>query len=302
MNMKKNSFLFKIGFGLVGIFIILFVISFGSLRLVTGHWFGFPSIVHVIVSLTRSVNDTQTITSYSKGNYTNIIFLHHSVGRNLIDQGGVRERFTQAGYSFWDHDYNDPGLRGPDGQFIGFSFNVPDDNTFPDGLANIFNQRVYQQPVNTLSGLMQYEVIIFKSCFPTSSITTDEQLEQDKNWYLEMRNVMDQHRDKIFIVVTQPPLNPAETTSEVAARARLLASLLKSDEFLKGHPNVFTFDLFGYLAEDNQISQDYNMLRKGYQDGTDSHPNRLANVTIGPLFVDFTINSTQNFRNNSVSH
>jgi hypothetical protein len=299
---KKYSYLFKIGFGLVGILIILFVLSFGSLRLITGHWFGLRSIVPVIVSLARSVNDSQIITSYSKGNYTNIIFLHHSVGRNLIDQGGVRERFTQAGYSFWDHDYNDPGLRGPDGQFSGFSFNVPDDNTFPDGLANIFNQRVFQQPVNTISGLLQYEVIIFKSCFPTSNISTDDQLEQDKNWYLEMRNGMDQYRDKIFIVVSQPPLNPAETTPEAADRARLLANWLKSREFLGGHPNIFTFDLFGYLAENNQVSQDYNMLRKAYQEGIDSHPNLLANETIGPIFGDFTISSIQSYRNGNVSH
>jgi hypothetical protein len=62
-----------------------------------------------------------------------------------------------------------------------------------------------------------------------------------------------------------------------------------------------TFDLFGNLAESDPASLDYNMLRKDYRDGSDSHPNRIANETIGPLFADFVIQAIQNYRATSAS-
>lgn len=233
----------------------------------------------------------------SNGDFTNVVFLHHSVGSNLIRQGGVRERFAEAGYQFWDHGYNAEGLTRPDGTSAGYHYHIPNDNTDPDGFAHIFSQRLYSWPLNAFSGLMQHEVIIFKSCFPVSQITSDAQLEQYKAYYLQMREVMDQHPDHIFIVVTPPPLNPAVTDAEAATRARAFAEWLRSDEFLVGHPNVFTFDFFGLLAEENPASPDYSMLRKGYRrEGSDSHPNKIANETTGPLFVDFVIEAIQSYR------
>ena len=148
--------------------------------------------------------------------------------------------------------------------------------------------------MNTFSGLLQHEIIVFKSCFPTSNIVTDDQLEEYKNYYLGMRDVMDQHRDKVFIVVTPPPLNPAATGAGVAARARTFANWLKSDEFLAGHPNLFAFDFFDLLAEGDAGSADFNMLRATYREGEDSHPNQLANETIGPHFADFIVGAAGN--------
>jgi len=84
--------------------------------------------------------------------------------------------------------------------------------------------------------------------------------------------------------------------AQAAARAKAFANWLKSDAYLSGHPNVFTFDLFGYLAEDDPTSPDYNMLRKAYRKGSDSHPNRAANEKIGLLFVDFIINAVRRYR------
>lgn len=229
----------------------------------------------------------------SKGDFANIIFLHHSTGENLIEQGGVRDLFAEQGYDFWDHGYNYQGLTRPDGTPAGYSYNVPKNNTNPDGFAGIFAQRVYDLPINAFSGLLQHEVIAFKSCFPVSNILSDEQLKMYKARYLGMRDVMDQHPDKMFIVVTPPPLNPAHIGAEAAARARAFANWLKSDEYLDGHPNVFTFDLFDLLAEDDPAVPDRNTLREEYRIGTDSHPNSVANETIAPLFVDFTIDAIQ---------
>jgi hypothetical protein len=231
-----------------------------------------------------------------QGDFTDVIFLHHSTGRNLIQQGGVRERLKEAGFQFWDHDYNYEGLIRPNGTRTGYSYGIPDDNTNPDGFARLFGQRVYELPLNAFSGLMQHEVIAFKSCFPASNITTDEQLEDYKAYYLDIRDVMDQHLDRIFIVVTPPPLNPAGTDAETSARARDFANWLRSDEFLAGHPNVFTFDLFDLLAEGDPAPPDTNMLRATYRKDEDSHPNELANQIIGPIFADFIVEAVQTYR------
>jgi hypothetical protein len=242
-----------------------------------------------VPDLAQAVLDRDRVASDSQGEFTNVIFLHHSTGHNLIEEGGVRERFTAAGYQFWDHGYNRTGLRDPAGEYTGYSYNVPEDNTDPDGLARIFAQRQNDLPVNALSGLLQHEVIAFKSCFPASQITSEEQLEQYKAYYLAMRDVIARHPDKVFIVMSPPPLNPAATDTEAAARARAFSEWLHSEEYLAGHPNVFAFDLFGHLAEDDPAAPDHNMLRAAYRDGTDSHPNRVANEMVGPLFVDFVV-------------
>ena len=231
-----------------------------------------------------------------EGNFTNVVFLHHSTGRNLIHQGGVRERLTKAGFEFWDHDYNAHGLTRPDGSPAGYSYGVPGDNTDPDGLAEIFAQPVYGLPLNAFSGLLQHEVVVFKSCFPASNIATDDQLDEYKSYYLGMRAVMDQHRDKVFIVMTPPPLNPAATEAGVAARARAFANWLGSDDFLVGHPNVFAFDFFDLLAEGDTGDAESNMLRATYREGEDSHPNQLANETVGPRFADFIVGAVETYR------
>ncbi|HIE39406.1 MAG TPA: hypothetical protein EYH30_09220 [Anaerolineales bacterium] len=257
------------------------------------------SRARALTGTARAVLDRSSATG--GGDFTNVIFLHHSTGRNLIEQGGVRELFGAAGYDFWDHGYNDQGLTRPDGTPAGYSYNVPNDNTDPDGLAHIFSQRLYPRPLNTFSGLMQHEVIIFKSCFPVSNITADAQLEQYKAYYLQMRDVMDRHPDHLFIIMTPPPLNPAATDAEAAARARAFAEWLGSDEFLEGHPNVYTFDFFDLLAESDPVAPDHNMLREAYRDGEDSHPNQRANETVGPLFVEFVIGAVEDYRASGVS-
>ena len=258
---------------------------------------GLRSLPRTAWNILQAVIQRGDVVRESRGQYTNIIFLHHSTGDNLIEQGHARDLFTAAGYSFWDQGYNDMGLRDPDGNFTGYGYNVPGDNTDPDGLAGIFSQPVVKLPLNTFSALLQHEVIIFKSCFaPTSKITSDEQLEQDKQWYLTIRDSVDKHPDKLFILLTQPPLNPAETNPAEAVRARQLADWLTSDVFLQGRKNFYVIDLFNMLADDNSGEADFNMLRASYRNGNDSHPNKLANQEIAPLFVERVMRVINSYR------
>lgn len=217
-----------------------------------------------------------------------VIFLHHSTGAALIEQGGVRARLTSLGYEFYDHGYNDDGLTLADGSSAGINYAIPDDNTNPDGFNVLFAQPVHVPPDNAYSHLLQYDVIAFKSCFPVSDIQSDDQLAEYKGYYRNVRAAIDRRRDKLFVVVTQPPLVPSATTRQDAARARAFANWLKSAEYLAGHPNMVTFDLFDLLAENNPLSPDQNMLRAAYRSPPDdSHPNARANQTIGPAFADF---------------
>jgi hypothetical protein len=282
----------RLGIGIVVLLALLGGLAWGlrgrGLRSVLVSW------ARAVAGTVKAVLDSSSVVV--GGDFTNVIFLHHSTGRNLIEQGGVREVFSATGYDLWDHGYNDQGLTRPDGTPAGYSYNVPNDNTDPDGFARIFSQRLYPWPLNAFSGLMQHEVIIFKSCFPVSSITSDAQLEQYRAYYLQMREMTDQHPDHIFVVVTPPPLNPAATNAEAAARARAFAEWLKSEEFLVGHANLCTFDFFDLLAEPDATSPEHNMLRAEYREGTDSHPNELANQTIGPLFAEFIIKRVQSYR------
>lgn len=246
--------------------------------------------------LVRAMADRGTVTTHNQGDYTSIIFLHHSTGANLIAEGQVREMLTEAGYDFWDHHYNPTGLRDPSGELTGYSYRIPNDNTDPDGLARLFAQRAYPWPVNALSGLLQHEVIVFKSCFPASQINSDAQLEQYQAWYLAMRDVMDAHPERVFVVVSPPPLHPAATDPAAAVRARAFADWLSSEAYLAGHANIFAFDLFDHLAESDPNSPEVNMLRAAYRpDDIDSHPNQAANQAVGPAFAKALIEAARSY-------
>lgn len=244
----------------------------------------------------KAVAASQSVRELSQGEYRNVVFLHHSVGNNLIEQGDVAQLFGDAGYSFYDQGYNNMGLRGPDGSDAGFSYPVPNDNTDPDGLAVVFKQKVRSWPVNTLSGLLQHEVIVVKSCFPNSNIGSQESLRALKEIYLGMRETMQKHPDKLFIVFTTPPLNPAETNAENAKRAREMAVWMMSTEFTGGSQNIAVFDFYTLLAENDPKASDANMLNAAFRDGTDSHPNRTANQQIAPVFVEFVTNAAETFK------
>ena len=82
---------------------------------IAGYGFHLRGFVRTLPNLAKAVTHSSAVVAIGDGDFRNIIFLHHSVGHNLVEQGSVRELFTQAGYQFWDHDYNYPGLRDPTG-------------------------------------------------------------------------------------------------------------------------------------------------------------------------------------------
>jgi hypothetical protein len=275
--------------------VALLVIGIGVLVMGSSLWARVISKLRTYVSLPIYDGPIE-----STSDYTNVIFLHHSTGRALIAKGNVRPLLAERGYWFWDHGYNHEGLVRPDGKLAWANYRIPGDNTDVDGLAALFAQSVTDPPSNAFSRLLRHEVIAVKSCFPNSAVKSDEMQQQFQTWYLQMRDVMDQHPDRVFIVVTSPPLHPLATNADDARRARAVADWLKSDAYLAGHPNVFVFDFFDLLADPSA-----NTLRADYQispDNSDSHPNRLANETIGPIFVEFIDEAVREYKNTQLGN
>ena len=96
--------------------------------------------------------------------------------------------------------------------------------------------------------------------------------------------------------------NPRE-----CARARQFVDWEKNNfltEDGKYHPNIFIFDFWGIVVEDdpNPPNDEENCLKYGYErshtDG-DSHPNTAANQTAGPLFAQSIIDAIRQFNNSA---
>lgn len=227
----------------------------------------------------------------------NLFFLHHSTGDGLIG-GGMRATVASynsahgTAFAFWDHGYNDAGLRDPSGEFTGTGYNIPNDNTDPDGLYYLWTSAGDDAVTCRNTIIANHEVIAFKSCFPASNIPDAGTLAQYKTWYLAMRDVFDQHPERLFVVMSTPSLHRLATDATQAANARQFADWLKSQEYLSGHTNVVCFDLFSYLAgSDDFLKYEY----EGSHSDSDSHPNAQANETVGPIFANFLISSALDY-------
>lgn len=235
---------------------------------------------------------------------TKVLFIHHSTGGNLLNYGKVRDNIysKSTDIEFYDHGYNlykpmvlskifgkvtfRTGLSDSNGYMLGKDFNIVVSNNSPKEYADIFNR----DPTDyTLNNILEYDIIIFKNCFPTSAIKSDEQLNEYKNLYDKVKLGISRFPDKKFIIFTQPPLRGEVTNKEDAQRARNLADYLASPGFVEGYDNIYVFNFFDLLADSS--GNNTNMLRREYTSWfyRDSHPNKLANKTIGPLFSEFVL-------------
>jgi hypothetical protein len=247
--------------------------------------------------------------SMAPSSLVRVIFLHHSTGANLIKDGNVRASFQQQApfIAFWDHGYDagriksklafiaplqSPihGLRNATGRVMPTTFRVPNNNTDPDGLAELFSQPVTNPPTNALSHLLQFDVVIFKSCFPVTAIASDEQLRNYQKCYMTIRDTIDRYRNKLFIPMTPPPLRASVTDTEQANRARRFANWMMSEEYHEQRTYLKPYDFFSQLATPETHPQ-ANTLRPEFCHAmlSDSHPNVQANRTVAPHWVSFVI-------------
>jgi hypothetical protein len=233
-----------------------------------------------------------------------IIFLHHSTGGGVYQQGNVAQWVQaynkQNGTSYTITERSYPNTPYP-------WENYPYDywNLWINGACNNNNSSV-----ECMDKLTQnYDVIVFKHCFPGADVLADQgnasvssnrkSLENYKLQYRALRTLMDSYPNNKFIVWTLAPLHRNATSVANATRAKQFVDWVKNEwltEDQKVHPNIFVFDFFGLAAELNAtpVNGKVNCLKYAYEgdhNGSDSHPNLLANQTIGPLFSLFVVDA-----------
>lgn len=234
----------------------------------------------------------------SKEYKTKILFIHHSTGANLIQEGEVRKLLKEKNslIEFWDHNYNlnklfpklfsiftnQKGLSDQNGNYIGKDFNIEISNNSPKEYVEIFSRN---EDNSSLKSILQFDIIVFKNCFPTSKITSNKQFEEYKKYYESIRENLEKYPNKKFILLTSPPLRKELTSIEESKRAKEISKWLVSENFLQNSTNLVVFDFFNLLADEG------GMLKKEYTKFIpfDGHPNKKANIEIAPKFVDFIL-------------
>ncbi|MHB1361155.1 MAG: hypothetical protein ACYCW5_00970 [Thermoleophilia bacterium] len=241
----------------------------------------------------RSTNDIPS------GQSVRLVFIHHSVGEDWLDdtKGGLGKALMDNNYFVSDTNYGwgppdlDTGYESiGDHTDIGYLY-----NWFAGPNSSAYLQALYaENGENTGSPYSRLardpggenEIVVIKSCFTNSALggspndpaatvanplrgqgsgSEVQTVGNAKGIYDDLLGYFATRQDKLFVLVTSPPLIEADTTPEAAANARALSRWLSND-WLADYPygNVVVFDLFDTLTSNGGNFSAY---------GTeDSHP------------------------------
>lgn len=204
------------------------------------------------------------------------LFIHRSVGHHLLRYGKLRDLLNAESIELDDYDNNKGLLTYDDGIVEKDAIQMPGDNTNPDNLADFF--------ASWESILDDYDLIIFKSCYPNSHIKSEAQLDEIKHSYNTIIQTFEKH-NKNLIIITTPPLRPSSTNSIEAKLASDLADWLVG----LSSSRVTVFDLHRLYSEANgkhagMLKQEYRRLLPW-----DNHPNANAHQTAAPLLAQFVV-------------
>lgn len=190
-----------------------------------------------------------------------LVFAHHSVGQNWLDdeQGGLGTALAANNYFVSDTNYG----WGPDA--IGDRTDIPNwPEWFVGPQAATYTSALYalndQNSPYTRTGADPggpNQVIMFKSCFPNSSLAGRpddppspgyELTVGNAKWvYNQLLSYFGAHPEKLFVVVTAPP----NSESGYAANARAFNTWLLDSWRTENHyslANVAVFDFYNVLT------------------------------------------------------
>jgi hypothetical protein len=264
----------------------------------------------VIISLFICFSSVKVYSQKNKA-----IFLIHSTGTNLFSEGKVSD---------WVKTYNSANSTS-------FQINTraypntpwPWEN-YPYDYWKLWVDNSCNNSDSDIECLASiaanYGLVIFKHCYPGAGIESDigkpdirssrKSLENYKLQYRALRTLMDGIPDKKFMVWTLVPLHRLATSAEAASRAYEFVNWVKTQwltEDGKLHPNISVFDFFSLAAELNKTPTNGKQycLKYDYEyshTSNDSHPNTLANATIGPVFAQAVVKVlASNFYTSSIS-
>lgn len=231
------------------------------------------------------------------------IFLHHSTGGAVYSEGNVEQWIStfnanhSTNYSI--HEYSYPDSPWPWDNYPYDFWKLWVDKSCNNSESNI----------KCLDKLCEeYELIIFKHCFPGAALNYDsgngtissseKTIPNYKLQYRALLQLMDQYPDNKFIIWTLAPLHRNATSPEQAQLASEFVNWVKNtylSEDGKLHSNVKIFDFYGATAElaatpANGVQYCLKYGYEGDHNGSDSHPNTLANQTVGPIFAQEVVN------------
>lgn len=235
-----------------------------------------------------------------------IIFLHHSTGqaiwygsvnryiRKLTDKSDVK--------TFFKH-YN----KNNDSQYKIIEQSFPKDSPYgwsnmPYDYYNIWvknaGQEAYKEEPTLEILTKEYDIIIFKHCYPVSKIQEDtgipdinsneQRLENYKLQYNALKKKMHEFPNTKFIVWT-PAAMVRNNLKEEEARRTFEFYKWMLEEWNEGGDNIFIWDFYNYETEGTLYLKDENSVSPD-----DSHPNKDFAGRIAPLFAKFIIEVAEN--------
>jgi hypothetical protein len=239
-------------------------------------------------------------------NQTNIIFLHHSTGR-FIWYGDVGKLSRKLGFAGdvekWFDRYNRENNQNYNIEELFFPKKEPyGRRNYPFDYYNIWVKNAGDQPYKeepTLEILTKkYDVIIFKHCFPVSSIKEDtikpdinSEISTTTNYKLQyeaLKKKMLEFPETKFIVWTPPALLQIHTHKEEAERANEFSEWIKKIWDEKGD-NIFVWDFRELQVEGGlYLKTEYAL------DENDSHPNRKFSKAVAPYFCKRIVDVIEN--------
>lgn len=196
-----------------------------------------------------------TIQAATPGDDKKAYFIHHSTGEIYRDgttkKGGMKKAMKKAGYTlkapWWDGD------------------------TDPQDFPELFNDSDY------LDILTAYDIIIFKSCYPASGITSKSMLEDYKDYYRELYDVYEANPDILFVPMSTPPLPRLMTSISEARRAKKFDYWLSHE-----YADNYSGDNLAPYRLHKQLRNGRGYLRSRFVDDPyDGHPKAVSGVKVG---------------------
>jgi hypothetical protein len=218
-----------------------------------------------------------------KGEGMRIIFLHHSTGE-LVWKGGVKQ---------WFKKYN--AEKGTNYKISEWAFPKASPygwKNYPFDYWNIWVKNAGDKPFMkepTLEILTkEYQVIIWKHCFPFSKIKKDigapdinseeKRIENYKLHYSALKEKMREFPNTKFIVWTGAALVKNATDEESGKRAKEFFEWVKKEWDQPGD-NIYLWDFYQLETEGNlYLKEEYAV------SSNNSHPNIKFSQMVAPLF------------------
>lgn len=291
---------------LLPILFILFIVSCGSNGT---NWNG--DQITVIAENVDTSPPAETI---------KLVFIHHSCGRNwLVDNNGeLGKRLNENNYYVTECYY------GWDDHPPEAHYDVMGDHTNTEDWPYWFNDVVmpsvyaneehpnYENRIPNPGG--ENVIIMFKSCYNNSYV--GDSIEDEKEIYNSLLEYFSQHPDKLFILITPPPMIHIQNNE---LTRELCNWLVSPNGWLRDYElkNVAVFDFYNILTDPNN----HHHVEDGrivhivsinpvdpehpnelyYYSGSDNHPTKEGNLKATEEFIPF-LNAVYNIWKSGEMH